>query len=144
MPLTTVYANKVLDYIFGKSSLTRPTAVYIALSANDPEADNGTFNEISGDTYERVLLMNNEGDTNLMGNASERTITNTKQINWTKATAEWAEANGFGIYTAKTGGELLYYGKLDTPVKVAADAVALFDPGTLKISFATVDTNAVV
>ena len=144
MPLTTVYANKVLNYIFGKEALTKPTAVYIALSTNDPEADGGVFEELTGNTYERVLLMNNSGDTNLMGSASERTITNAKQINWTKATGAWPTANGFGIYTAKTGGELIYYGKLDSPVTVSAEAVALFDPGTLRISFATVDTNAVV
>lgn len=142
MPFSTNCANNVLNYLFGKQTLSAPTAIYIALSANDPEADNGTFNELSGDTYERVLLINNAGDTNLMGSASGRAISNAKQINWIKATTEWAEVKGFGIYTAKTGGDLLYYGKLDNPIKVPAEAVALFDPGTLQISFATVDTDA--
>lgn len=144
MPFSTAYANNILSYVFGKTkTLTAPTKIYLGLSSNDPEADNGAFTELVGGGYTRVLVSNqDDAYPNLMGTASERSITNTAQINWTKATADWSEAKGLGLFTTPSGGTPIYYGTLDTPVKVVAGAVALFDPGALRVSIATTDENA--
>lgn len=141
MPFSTTCANNILDYLFGKVELPKISSIYLALSINDPEADNGRFDELSGNTYTRVLLPTNYGELNPMGEASGRKITNARQINWTKATAEWPEVKGFGIFDRVTQGTLLYYGKLDNPIKVLPEAVALFDPGQLQISFSTTDAD---
>lgn len=143
MPFSTTYANNLLNWAFGKSQgLTAHSKVYIGLSSNDPEADNGTFTELSGSGYSRVLI-SQYGETypDVIGSASARSITNPKQINWTKATADWLNAKGFGLFTAEAGGSPYFYGKLDTEVEVPTGAVALFDPNTLKISFPTTDIS---
>lgn len=143
MPFSTPYANNILNYLFAKTKeLIIPDAVYIGLCANDPEADNGTFNELSGYGYARVLI-SQKGETypNVIGSASNRMITNPYQINWTKATGDWEEAKGFGLFSAASGGTPFFYGKLEVPVTCVAGAVALFDPNTLKISFPTTDAN---
>lgn len=143
MPFSTTYANNILNWTFGKSTgLSGHTKVYIGLSSNDPEADNGTFTELSGSGYTRVLI-SQYGETypDVIGSASARSITNPKQINWTKATADWLNAKGFGLFTAEAGGSPYFYGKLDTEVEVPTGAVALFDPNTLKISFPTTDVS---
>lgn len=143
MPFSDSYANQILNYTFAKAaSLTAPSAVYIGLCTNDPEASGGTFTELSGNGYSRVLI-SQKGETypDVIGSASDRMIQNTKQINWTKATGDWAEANGFGLFSAASGGTPFFYGKLDSPVNCVAGAVALFDPNTLKISFPTTDTS---
>lgn len=146
MPFSTNYANNVLNYIFGKSgSMNVPTNVYLALSSNDPEADNGTFTELSGGGYTRVHISTQSGVyPNLMNAAANRAITNKSQINWNKATAKWADIKGFALYTAATGGEMIYYGKItnaEGKVSVDSGAVALFDPGALKISIASTDVD---
>lgn len=146
MPFSTNYANNVLNYIFGKSgSMNVPTNVYLALSSNDPEADNGTFTELSGGGYTRVHISTQSGVyPNLMNAAANRAITNKSQINWNKATAKWADIKGFALYTAATGGEMIYYGKItnaEGKVSVDSGAVALFDPGALKISIASTDED---
>ncbi len=143
MPFSTTYANNILNWAFGKSgSLSGHTKVYIGLCSNDPEADGGTFNELSGNGYSRVLVSQyNEAFPDVIGTASGRAITNPKQINWTKSTAAWATAKGFGLFTTETGGAPYFYGTLDTPVEVPQGAVALFDPNTLKISFPTTDVS---
>lgn len=141
MPFSNTYVQNILNYLFAKTStLTVPTAVYIGLSKNDPEADGGTFTELSGGGYTRVMV-SQKGETypDVMGSASGRSITNTKQINWTKATANWETANGFGLFTASSGGTPIYYGKLESPVTVELGAVALFDPNALKISISDTD-----
>lgn len=147
MPFTTTYANNILNFLFAKTaSVTAPNAIYIGLCSNDPVADNGTITELSGNGYTRVMV-SQKGETypNLIGTASNRSIANTYQINWTKATGAWAEAKGFFLSSSSTVGEttsIIFYGTLDTPVTCAAGAVALFDPNTLKISFPTSDVAA--
>lgn len=141
MPFSTDYANKVLNYLFAKTEkLEAPYYVYIGLCTNDPEADGGTFNELSGGGYARVLISQREETyPNVIGTASGRAISNQYQINWTKATLDWAEAKGFGLFSTATGGTPFFYGKLEEPITCVAGAVALFDPQTLRISFPTSD-----
>ena len=141
MPFSDSYANNILNYIFSKTtSLNAPNTVYVGLSKNDPEADNGTFTELAGYGYERVLVsQRGSAYPNLIGTASGRSLTNIYQINWTKATGEWETANGFGLFDSATGGTPFFYGKLTEPVIVPNGAVALFDPQALKISIASTD-----
>lgn len=146
MPFTESYAQNILIYIFGKTkTLTAPTDVYLALSSNDPEADNGTFAELSGGGYSRVHITTTNGNyPNMMGAPTGRSITNNKQINWNKATAKWQDIKGFALFTALTGGTMIYYGKItnaEGKVSVDSGAVALFDPGALKISIASTDVD---
>ena len=146
MPFTETYAQNVLNYIFGKTkTLTAPADVYLALSSNDPEADNGTFTELSGGGYTRVHISTTSGTyPNMMGTPTGRSITNSKQINWNKATANWADIKGFALFTAASGGTMIYYGKItnaEGKVSVDSGAVALFDPGALKISIASTDVD---
>lgn len=141
MPFNDSYANGILNYAFAKvSSLTAPSSVYIGLSSNDPEADEGVFTELSGNGYERVLVsVKGQSYPDLIGSASLRQILNTKQINWTKATEDWPLVKGFGLFSSSTGGNPFFYGALAEPVSVTAGSVALFDPGSLNISFPNED-----
>ena len=151
MPFNNTYANNILNWAFGKGALSSHSKVYIGLCSNDPEAGNGTFNELSGGGYARVLISQlNSEYPGLMNGASGRAITNGMQINWTKATANWARAKGFGLFTVEAGGAPYFYGKLKLNAEeeaaggllVEAGSVALFDPQTLKIEFPATDTEA--
>ena len=107
MPFTDSYANSILNYMFAKTqSLTAPSAVYIGLCKNDPVADGGNIEELEGNGYNRVLI-SQKGATypNVIGSATNREITNTLQINWTKATGVWEKANGFFLSSSSTVGE---------------------------------------
>ena len=146
MPFSNAKASEILNYMFSKTNttLTPPQYIYMGLSSNDPEADNGTFTEISGNGYARVLVsIKGETYPDFIGAASGRTIQNTKQITFNKATANWPNVKGFGLFTAATGGSPFYYAKVDSDdpdgIPVTEGAVALLDPGAMKISFATTD-----
>lgn len=152
MPFTTTYANNILNYALSKTAqLTAPSAVYIGLCTNDPEADNGAITELSGGGYSRVLIaQKNETYPNVMGSANNRAISNSYQINWTKATLDWARINGFFLSSSPSVGEtsgIFFYGALELTEEqkaaggllVEAGAVALFDPQTFKIEFPATD-----
>ena len=147
MPFSTTEANNILNWMFGKTgALSAKNKVYIGYSSNDPEKDNGVFNELSGGSYSRVLISQyNETYPDVIGTASGRSIQNVKQINWNKATADWETAKGFGLFTTETGGTPYYYASLDEPYPTAeTGAVSLFDPATLKITFPITDIHEAV
>ena len=141
MPFSNDYAHNILNYLFSKTNqLTPPESIYIGLSTTDPT--NGSFNEIVGGSngYHRVLICKRgSGYPDVIGSASNRAISNINQINWTKATADWPEAVGFGLFSSEQGGSPFFYGLIETPVTCAAGSVALLDPNTMKISFPTAD-----
>lgn len=144
MPFSTTYANNILNWAFGKSNgLAVHSKVFLGLCSNDPEASGGTFNELSGNGYGRVLL-EQYGETypSLMTTATDRGIRNGKQIGFTKATGgAWTTAQGYGLFTAETGGTPFFYAKLKTPVETPEGAVFLFDPSELRIEFQATDVE---
>ena len=144
MPFSTTYANNILNWAMGRTNtMSGHSKVFIGLCSNDPEADNGTFTELSGNGYGRVLL-HQYGETypSLMNSATDRGVVNGKQIGFTKATGgAWVTANGYGLFTAETGGSPFFYAKLKNPVNTPEGAVFLFDPGELKIDFQTTDVE---
>ena len=146
MPFSTTYANNILNWAVGRSnSLSSHSKVFLGLCSNDPEADGGTFNELSGNGYGRVLLHEYNRDyPALMTSAANRAISNGKQIGFVKATAAWATAKGYGLFTAESGSAApFFYAKLKNPVDTPEGAVFLFDPGELKIAFQTTDVEIV-
>lgn len=166
MPYSETYAQRFLNYTLGQSMTPfyPPTNIYLALFTNDPEADGGVFTELTVPGYERLLIVrwvtepytNSKGEVetrsvlqeypSYFGQAEGRTIQNNRQINWAKATQDWPTIKGFGLFTKATNEGLetpeepFFYGKLDNPITVPKDAVALFDPGSLKITFPVSDT----
>lgn len=154
MPYTTTYANSILNWTFGKQALPFFSKVYIGLCSNNPEETGGTINELSGGGYSRVLLAQyNETYPDLMNSADLRSVINGKQINWTKATADWERVNGFFLSSSPTVGEtanIFFYGALDLAedvkasggLLVEAGSVALFDPESFKIEFPATDAPA--
>lgn len=144
MPFSTTYANNILNWALGKSgNLISHPKVFLGLCSNNPEASDGTFTELSGNGYGRVLL-EQYGDTYpaLMTSASNRGIRNAKQIGFTKATGgAWTTAMGYGLFTAETGGTPFFYAKLKTPVETPEGAVFLFDPSELRIEFQATDVE---
>jgi hypothetical protein len=80
MPLTKNYANKILDHIFGKQDLVRPSQLYLALFTDNPGNYNENYSslELSGKNYKRTLIAQNNGNINYMNSAVDRAITNNR------------------------------------------------------------------
>jgi hypothetical protein len=142
MPVGVTDSNNFLGWLFAKNSMNNKNKVYIGLSSNDPEADGGVFNELSGDGYARELISQyGESYPNKIGSPSNRKITNTAQINFTKFTAQKI-AKGIGFFTAETGGTPYMYFKLSNSggtLTIPAGAVALFDPNTFVLALGDTD-----
>ena len=148
MPFVSTFANNLLKWLTANGTIpSYNEAVYIGLVQNYSEDSPDSISELPATNgYARVLIAQ-RGQTfpELIGDAdiSSRVATNGKQINWTKASpGGWPAANAFLLSTSPTVGEtasIMFVGLLDAPITCAAGAVALFDPGELKIQISNKD-----
>lgn len=95
--------NTVLDWAFGGSTPTRPTARYIGLFTAAP-GETGGGTEVSGGGYARQAATFSASSGGATGNSAALT--------YTANGAAWGTIVGIGIYDAATAGNLIAYGTL--------------------------------
>ena len=119
--LETALVNAVLR----NTAYSSPVTVYIALYTSDPtEADSGT--EVSGGAYARQAIT--------FSAPSDGATSNTADITFPVATANWGTITHFGIRDALTAGNMLFYGALTTPRTVESGNTIVAKAGEIDIS----------
>jgi hypothetical protein len=106
---STVYANEILDYLFGSGT---PATLYIGLYTSAPNADGTGGTQVTGGSYARVAVTNNA--TNWPA-AAAGVKQNATAITFATATADWGTIVSVGVFEASSGGTPDYFGDLDTP-----------------------------
>ena len=121
--------NKVLDHFLGTASTTAPTNVYIALFTAEPtDANSGTEVSTSGTAYAR--------QTATFSAASSGSTSNSANIEFSQATANYGTVTHFGIYDASTAGNLLFHGALTSSKTIETGDVFKIATGNLTITVA--------
>lgn len=95
---------------------------YLALFTTTPTADDGSGGtEVSGGSYARKAIASTDWNAASAGNPTTKTGPESG-VEWDfpTATADWGTINGFGIYSASSGGTLLWFGSLTSPVAVVS------------------------
>lgn len=117
----------VLDWLLTAGAATRPTAWYVALYTVAP-TDTGGGTEVSGGSYARQTVAFSVSGT------SPATATNSADIEFPEATANWGTVVAAGVFDASTGGNLLAYSNLTTSKAVSTGDVLRFNIGALDIT----------
>lgn len=128
MPFTTAYHQSQLNHVAGTSYPAAPTTVYLALFYSLPNAAGSGGSEATG-TRSAITFGSAAADS-----GGWQTISNNASVTQTIASAGWIV--GFGIYTASTGGTLIYHHTLPGGFEVKAGqsvvipvgAITLFQP----------------
>jgi len=106
MSLSNTFETHTLQYLFTTTSVTRPTAWYIALFTSNPAEDaSGTEVSTSGTAYARQ-----SATFTVSGNEA----TNSAAIEFPTATASYGTVSHVGVFDASTGGNLIAYAALTT------------------------------
>jgi len=106
--------DKINDHLHGRTTYTAPATTYFALMTIAPTAAGGGV-EAAGGTYARVAITN---DTTSWPASVGQTKNNGVAINWGTATAHFGTIMAIAEYDAATGGNLLTFSPLATPVTV--------------------------
>ncbi len=109
-------AQQLLNATLRGIAFTAPTTVYLALYTSNPtKADTGT--EVSGGGYARQAVTMS-APTVIDGSY---TVRNSADVPFPVATANWGTVSYFGIRTAATGGNLMYFAPLENPRSIQLD-----------------------
>lgn len=106
---------------------TRPAAHYIALFTAMGDGEAATVTEVTGGAYAREAVTFTES-------VNGSSVANTAKLSWAVATANWGTIVGAGVYTALTGGTLLYYKSLDTSKLIVSGDQFVINAGALVVS----------
>ncbi|MHA6484462.1 phage tail fiber protein [Paenibacillus sp. strain BS8-2] len=116
----------ILNAVFRNTAFTSPSTVYLALYISDPtEADSGT--EVTGGSYARQSVAFS-APTQVSNKA---TISNSADITFPIATANWGTVSHVGLRSASTGGNLLYYGPVTNARSILSNDQLKFLAGEL-------------
>lgn len=130
--------SKVLGYWLKNETITQPTQIFLGIMYNASalsDSNVGT-SEISAANYSAT----DGGGAVTAGNRPEivfGSITGTNQIQGPTSDIEYDNTSGsqmvvsgFGVFTAATGGELLYYGDLTSSKTIEAGDSIRFEAST--------------
>lgn len=130
--MSNYLANILLNQVFRNTAYTRPAKVYLALYTSNPTAAD-TGQEVSGGGYARQEVVFSAPTsetynqyhpvTGQQVNVTKRTIKNSADIVLPTATADWGQITHIGIRDAATGGNLLYFGSLETPRSILTNDI---------------------
>lgn len=121
------YEAKVLDHMFRAAAFTPPSTVYAALYTAAP-TDAGGGTEVSGGGYARTAVTFGAAS----GTAPTQ-ISNSANVDFPQATANWGTVVAVGIFDASTAGNLLAWGDLTTSKAINSGDIARFSTGSLVI-----------
>jgi hypothetical protein len=126
MSFSNTFETHVLNYVFTTTSVTRPTAWYLALFTSNPAEDaSGTEVSTSGTAYARQSAT---------FTVSGNTASNSAAIEFPTATASFGTVSHVGVFDASTGGNLIAYSALDTSKAISTGDVFRVPSGDLDIT----------
>lgn len=122
--ISTFLTHKLFDHVLRGETYTPPSAIYVALYTSNP-GDGDTGTEVSGGGYQRI--------TATFSAASGRKTSNSAAVEFPEATGSWGTITHIGLRTASSGGNLLYYGELTSPVTIGAGQQLIFKQGNIEL-----------
>lgn len=128
MSFSNTFETHVLTYVFTATSVTRPTAWYLALFTSNPtDAGSGTEVSTSGTAYARqTAAFTVSGDT----------ASNSSAIEFPTATASFGTVSHVAVFDAATSGNLIAYAALTSSKAIDTGDVFRVPAGDLDITLA--------
>jgi len=133
MSISENASNKVLDRLFGQTTLTPPTTYYVGLSTNALTFSGSITGEPSGGAYARVAVTNNKTN---WANAASGILANLTSVTFTESTASWGTITHVFLASSLAGtaaSDLWFYEALTASRAVADTTTVLFDVGGIEM-----------
>ena len=117
--------NKIIDHMLRNQAYTPPTAVYVALFTS-PTDDAGGGTEVSGGGYVRQAVT--------LSAASGGASSNSADVTFPQATADWGTVSHLAIMDSESGGEMLMHTILDASKTINNGDIFKINTGDLDIT----------
>ena len=135
MSVSTTEGNSVGSELFGATAHAAVGTWHVALFTASPGSGGSGTNEVTGGSYARVAVTNN--NTNFPATAALAGANGTA-IAFPTATADWGTVTHVGLCASTTEGtsDVRHYGALTSPFLVLSGATPTFAAGALTWSLA--------
>ena len=130
--ITYAQAYKLLYYNFGQVVYTVPNFLYIGLSSQNPGKAGTNAIEPTGGNYARVQYSNTSSA--YWSEPINGVMHNSNAITFQTSSEPWGTMTYVFIADSLTGGNILYYEALNTPMYVDVNTTVQFLPAALEIS----------
>ena len=132
--MTDAHEREYLDGITGVTQYTTPATTYLALFTADPTDTGSVTNELSGSGYARVSLSGKFS----AATGTDGTTSNTSEIAFPTATADWPEVTHAGIMKSGTAAtdDMIIVVPLDAGITIYSGDTFKFAIGKLTITAA--------
>ncbi|MGB5925320.1 MAG: hypothetical protein WBH01_04420 [Dehalococcoidia bacterium] len=122
---TDFMENKIIDHMLRAQAYTPPSTVYVALFTSAP-SDAGGGTEVSGGAYARQAVT--------LDAAAGGASSNSADITFPQATADWGTITHLALMDALTGGNMLMHSPLDASKTVNNGDTFKFNAGDLDVT----------
>ena len=119
--------NALINATLRNTAYSSPATVYVGLFTSDP-TDAGSGTEVSGGSYARKAVT--------FAAPSNGVTTNSADVTFDQATADWGVVGWIGIFDALTTGNLLYHTALNTAKTIETDDIFKIESGQLSVTLA--------
>jgi hypothetical protein len=126
--------DEMNDHVLTNSAFSKPATVYLSLHTGDP-GESGVASEVSGGSYARVSITNNNTNFPVCASTGTPTKKNGQQFVFPTSTAAWGTVTHWAIYDddGSPAGNMLVHGSFSTPryvasgktMKVPAEAISI-------------------
>lgn len=108
MSFSDYLEGKVLNHVFGGTSYTAPTTLYVGVFTS-ASSDSAAGTEVSGNGYARQSVAFTVSGT------SPTTASSSAAVEFPEATGSWGTVTYAGVFDALTGGNMLAHAQLTDP-----------------------------
>jgi len=119
--------NKLIDATLRGITYTSPATIYLALFTTNPNED-ATGTEVTGGSYTRKAIT--------FGPATDGSASNSADVLFSIATANWGTVTHIGIFDALTAGNMLYYGALSMSKTIQTNDQLKVNTGDITVTLA--------
>ena len=124
---STYLEDKLINHTLRNIAYTQPAVVYVGLYTAAPTDDGGgTEVSTAGTAYIRKAVT--------FGAPSSGATSNSGDVTYDVATADWGTVTHFGVFDAVAAGNLLYWAILAAQKVISSGDTAKFTAGDLDIS----------
>ncbi len=123
--LTGYLEAALLNHVFRNTAYASPATVYVGLFTAAP-GETGGGTEVSGGAYARQAAT--------FGAPSGGQVSNSADINFPVATANWGTITHIAIFDAVTAGNMLVYGALSASKIIQTGDQFIIKAGSLTVS----------
>jgi hypothetical protein len=129
--ISTFASHRILDFLLGRTAFAVPSIFHIGLSSTPLGVDGIGATEPADPNYRRVAISNDKVSFSV---AANKIISIIRDFTFPLSSVNWPRCTHFLIYDNNVGGNIWFYGELQTSIDAQIDSQAILFANTNQLT----------